>query len=127
MTNERRQVTRYMTILDIDIILDGGSILAATTTNISTHGLEFKCDGFIANEIEPRGIQNHPLDHIKIKVVSTLPMDDEQKLYAICKIISARRLSQEEYMLGLEFIDFENNSDKVLQRYVGQLASEALA
>jgi len=76
----------------------------------------------IANEIEPRGIHNHPLDHLTLKVVSTLPVEDEQKLYAICQIVSARRMSQDEYLIGLEFSGFEKNSEKVLQRYIKKLA-----
>ena len=120
--NERRQSARYLANLDIDIILEDGAILPVQTLNLSQHGLQFRCDGFIANEIEPRGVQNHPLDHLQIKVVATLPVSEKQKLYAICRIISARRLSQEEYLLGLEFVDFEKNSGKVLQRYIEKLS-----
>ena len=37
--------------------------------NISSTGLQFRCDGWVADEIEPRGIHNHPLDQITVKVV----------------------------------------------------------
>jgi c-di-GMP-binding flagellar brake protein YcgR len=33
-------------------------------------------------------------------------------------VIIARRLSQEEYLLGLEFVDFEKSSEKALKRYI---------
>jgi hypothetical protein len=33
-------------------------------------------------------------------------------------VIAARRLSQHEYLLGLEFLDFENNSGNILKRYI---------
>lgn len=122
MLNERRQVPRYSVKLDIDIILDDGRILPTETLNICEHGIRFLCDSDIANEIEPRGIHNHPLDHLTLKVVSTLPVEDEKKLYAICQVVSARRMSQDEYLIGLEFSDFEKNSEKVLQRYIEKLA-----
>lgn len=124
--NERRKAPRYLSKLDIDIVLQDGTILGVQTLNISLNGLQFTCEGYIANEIEPRGIQNHPLDHLQVNVIATLPVDDEQKLYAICQVVTARRLSQEEYQLGLEFIDFEKNSDKVLQRYIDKLSAEEL-
>ena len=87
-------------------------------TGISARGLEFRCDSWLADEIEPRGIQNHPLDRIQIKVVADLPISDENRFYARCRVIAARRLSQEEYVLGLEFIDFEKSSEKVLARFL---------
>jgi c-di-GMP-binding flagellar brake protein YcgR len=42
------------------------------------------------------------------------------KLYARCRVVVARRLSQDEYMLGIEFIDFENGSDRLLERFIRQ-------
>lgn len=121
MLNERRQAPRYPVKLNIDIVLQDGTILPTETLNICQHGIQFVCDSDIANEIEPRGIHNHPLDHLQLKAIATLPVEDEQKLYAICKVVSARRLSQDEYLIGLEFSGFEKNSEKVLQRYIEKL------
>ncbi|MFC1588754.1 PilZ domain-containing protein [Pseudomonadota bacterium] len=123
MHNERRQTARFPVELDIDIVLEDGSILPVKTLNISHNGMQFRCDGYTANEIEPRGIHNHSLDHLKMKAIAQLPVDGKKKLYASCHIISARRLSQEEYLLGLEFYDFEKNSDKALQDYIDILSS----
>ncbi|MDH5612410.1 MAG: PilZ domain-containing protein [Gammaproteobacteria bacterium] len=115
---ERRLEHRYPIQLPIDLVLEDGTILSVEACNISTLGLQFKCDSLIANEIEPRGIQKRPLDQIKLKVVAKLPVSGDKKLYSRCKIVVARRLSQDQYILGLEFIDFEANSDKVLDRYI---------
>ena len=126
MLNERRKAPRYMSTLDIDIVMEDGTILPVQTHDISLHGLQFKCDGLIADEIEPRGIQNHSLDQLKLKVVAKFPTNETQKFYASCRVITARRLSQEEYLLGLEFFDFEKNSEKVLQSYINKLALKEL-
>ena len=126
MLNERRKVPRYMTKLDIDIVLEDGTILPVQTYDISLNGLQFKCDSLIANDIEPRGLQSHSLDRLKVKVIARFPTDEKDKFYASCKVIAARRLSQDEYLLSLEFIDFEKNSAKVLQKYVEKLALEEL-
>ena len=115
-----------MTNLDIDLVLEDGTILPIRAQDISLKGLQFKCDSFIANEIEPRGLQSHSLDRIKLKIVTRFPTDEKQKFYASCKVIAARRLSQEEYLLGLEFFDFEKNSDKILQNYIQKLALDEL-
>ncbi len=122
MIPERRQVKRYSIELDVDLILENGTILPVKTLNLCQHGLQFRCDGLTVNEIEPRGIQSHPLDHLKMKVVARLPVDDKnKKFYASCKVITARRLSQEEYLLSLEFFDYEKNSEKIMRDYINKL------
>lgn len=115
---ERRLEHRYPVQLPIDLVLGDGTILSVEACNISTHGLQFKCDSFIANEIEPRGIQKCPLDQIQLKVVASLPVEDDKKIYSRCKMVVARRLSQDQYILGLEFLDFEAGTDKVLNRFI---------
>ena len=122
--NERRQGYRYPVQFQVDLVLANGTILPVETSNISDNGLQFRCDSWLADEIEPRGIQVHPLDPIQIKVVAKLPVSGKKKLYARCRIAVARRLSQDEYELGLEFIDFEQGSEKELNRYIEKLQSE---
>lgn len=124
-TKERRQAFRYDSLLDIDIILENGTVLPAVTCNFSQQGLQFKCDSWLVDEIEPRGLHLHLQDQIHIKVVTTLPVNGGGKLYSRCKIVTARRLSQDEYMLGLEFTGFEKDSEKVLQSYLKLLSMES--
>lgn len=118
--NERRQSFRYPVKLQVDLVLDDDAILPVEACDISNVGIQFRCDSWLADEIEPRGIQNYPLDRIQIKVVSDLPISGENRLYAKCKVVVARRLSQEEYLLGLEFTTFEKSSEKVLERYINE-------
>ena len=118
--DDRRKNLRYPIKLQVDLVLADGSILPIEANNISAKGLQFRCDSWLADEIEPRGIQNHPLDRIHLKAVTTLPVSGENKLYARCKVIVARRLSQEEYILGLEFVDFEKSSEKVLEQFINE-------
>lgn len=117
-SNDRRQNQRYLVRLQVDLVLGDGTILPVEACNISNNGLQFRCDSWLADEIEPRGIQNYPLDRIQIKVVADLPISGENRLYSRCRVIVARRLSQEEYLLGLEFVDFEKSSEKALKRFI---------
>ena len=112
-TPERRQSSRYEVQLSVDLVLENGNILTVTSQNISSSGLQIICDCWVTDEIEPRGIQSHAISHRRFKAVTELSVGDElKKLYANCRIMSVRRLSQEEYMLNLSFIDFENNTEK---------------
>lgn len=119
---ERRSVHRYKVKLPVELILEDGTVIPVESIDISNRGLQFSCDSWIADEIEPRGIQNHPLDQIRLKAVADFPGLDKynSKLYARCRIVTARRLSQDAYILGLEFVDFENGSERLLERYIRQ-------
>jgi c-di-GMP-binding flagellar brake protein YcgR len=119
---ERRRTQRYIVNLPVDIVLQDGSVLPVITSNMSRTGLQFRCDSWVADEIEPRGIQNHPLDAIRVKAITDFPDMGKYKsrLYARCRIVVARRLSQEEYLIGLEFVDFENGSERLLERFINR-------
>lgn len=118
---ERRQSSRYAVQLSVDLVLENGNILTVSSQNISSSGLQIVCDCWATDEIEPRGIQSHAISHRCLKAVVELSVGDEiKKLYANCRIMSARRLSQEEYMLNLAFINFENNTEKTLDEFIDQ-------
>ena len=118
---DRRQSPRYEIKLSVDMVLVDGSILTVNTRNISSCGLQIICDSWVTDEIEPRGIQSHAISHLRLKIVTDLPVaDDNKKLYAHCRIMSVQRMSQNEYMLNLAFIDFENGSEKVLDEFLDQ-------
>jgi len=119
--SERRQSPRYEIALATDLALPGGNILSVITRNISSCGVQIICDAWISEQIEPRGIQSHALGQLRIKAITQLPIgDDTQKLYANCRILSVQRMSQDEYMLNLSFIDFENGSEKILDIFLDQ-------
>jgi len=119
--SDRRQTPRYVIKLSVDIVLETGSILKVTTRNISSCGLQIICGSWVTDEIEPRGIQSHAVSHRRIKAVTELPVGNEtKKLYANCRIMSVQRMSQEEYMLSLAFIDFENSSEQILDKFLDQ-------
>ncbi len=119
---ERRSAHRYKVKLPVELILEDGTVLPVESIDISNRGLQFSCDSWIADEIEPRGIQNHPLDQIRLKAVTDFPGMDQynSRLYARCRVVTARRLSQDEYLLGIEFTDFENGSERLLDKFIRQ-------
>jgi len=118
---ERRQSPRYEIELSVDLVLENGSILTVSTRNISSCGLQIICDAWVTDEIEPRGIQSHAISHLRLKAITELPIGDEtEKLYSNCRLMSVQRMSQDEYMLNLAFIDFENGSEQALDKFLDQ-------
>ena len=122
ITYERRCTLRYRIKLPVELILEDGTLLPVESVDISNRGLQFSCDSWVADEIEPRGIQNHPLENIRLKAVIDFPDMDKynSKLYARCRIVAARRVSQDDYLIGLEFVNFENGSERLLEKFIKQ-------
>ena len=119
--SDRRQTPRYQIELPVEMLLENGSVLTVTTRNISSCGLQVICDSWVTDEIEPRGIQSHAVSHIRLKTVTELPIGDEtKKLYTNCRMMSVQRMSQDQYMLNLAFIDFENGSEQALDKFLDQ-------
>lgn len=122
---ERRQSPRFDLDIEVDLVLDNGTLLTVTSRNISSSGMQIICDNWVTDEIEPRGIQNHAINHLRFKLIVDLPIrhegrDETKKLYSICRIMSVQRLSQDEYMLNLAFLTFESGSEKVLDEFIDQ-------
>ena len=118
---ERRQSPRYEIDLPADLVLDNGDSLTVNTRNVSSSGLQIICDAWVTDAIEPRGIQSYATSHLRFKVIVELPIaDNVEKLYVNCRIVSVQRLSQDEYMLNVTFVNFENNTESTLNRFIGQ-------
>jgi len=118
-TGERRHSPRHKIKLAVDLVLENGTILPATSRFISGTGIQVFCDSWVTDEIEPRGIQVHSVSHIKLKTVAELPVNHtHNKLYAHCKIVSVQRLSQNEFALNLAFTGFENGTEQVLDSFL---------
>ena len=112
---ERRSSHRTRVELPLDLVLENGSIVPATASNLSASGLQFHCDGWTAHEIDPRGVHKHALDAPPLKVVTRL---HQHNIYIRCRIISARRLSQDNYLIGLEFLSFEGDGQRHLETFL---------
>ena len=119
--SDRRQTPRYEMDLPVEMVLENGDIVTVTTRNISSCGLQIICDNWVTEKIDLRGIQSHTVGHIYMKTVTKLPIAGETiKLYANCRMMSFQRMSQNEYMLNLAFIDFENGSEQILDKFLDQ-------
>ncbi len=118
--NEQRLSFRHEVDIPVDLLLlSSSTTLKVNACNLSLNGILINCDEWASKQIESRGIHNHPFDHIQISVIAELNKHD--KLYANCRIVIARRVSQDNYLIGLEFIDFQKGSHASLQTYINSL------
>lgn len=113
-----RSSIRYPIQFSIDLVLDSSTTVAVETINISRCGLQFCCDSWVANKIEPRGIHNHSLDHIQLEIFADLTMEQVNKLHTQADVVYAQRISHEEYIIGIEFTDLEGSNKKILEQLI---------
>lgn len=119
LTNRRSSVRHPIQLsIELELELKNGTTLPVKTINISRSGLQFRCDSWTANKIEPRGIQHHSLDHIDLKIRAKLPLMNENNLHAHGSIEYAQRLSQEEFIIGVKFTDLEESNEKILEQFI---------
>jgi len=117
--NEQRLSFRHPVDIPVDLLLSNGTTLKVSACNLSMKGILVSLDEWGSKQIESRGIHNHPFDHIRINIVAEL--DKKNKLYASSRIIIARRMSQDNYLIGLEFIDYQKNSEASFQNYINAI------
>jgi hypothetical protein len=101
--------TRYPINTRIELEMGDGANLFVNTSNISASGLQFNCNNWVAKKIEPKGIHLHSLDHITLKMRS-----EKYDLQADAQVIFARRVSQDEFNIGVRFTHLDETSQENL-------------
>lgn len=119
---EHCRYIRYPVNTSIELELEDGTQLLVSTTNISNSGLQFSCDSWVARKIEPHGIHLHSLDHINLKLRS-----EEHKSFVHAQIMHAQRLSQNKFLIGVNFTDFNKSSEDILNALIGQKENRSIS
>ena len=119
---ERRVAPRYEDRIQVDLVLPDDIVLPVEICGISSNGLQLTCDGWLADEIEPQGIQKLATGRKELKISANLPFDRTSKNIIIHSIVIAvRRLSQDKFLIGLEYSEIEDGGDEILDEYLEQL------
>lgn len=122
---ERRVATRYKDNIQVDLIMPDDSALPVEISSISIRGIQLVVDGWLADEIEPLGIQKLAMSRKKLKISADLPFDATTKNIIIHSyVISVRRLSQEKFLIGLEYEKIAGNGANTLDAYIDQLRQD---
>lgn len=119
---ERRVAPRYEDRIQVDLILSDDAALPVEICGISIKGIQFTCESWLADEIEPQGIQKLALSRKKLTIKARLPFDENSKNIVIHSFVSAvRRISEDKFLIGLEYESIEGNGLDVLEEYIAQL------
>ncbi|HKK14693.1 MAG TPA: PilZ domain-containing protein [Gammaproteobacteria bacterium] len=120
MRTDGRRYPRYTVRLPVEIRTGGDEQFSATLENISLGGLELSCDRWTAERILPPGHQAFPGQPIGAEVRFAVPLAGgaERTVEIFGEIVVSRRLAQNEYRIGMQFVSFSGEASAVLDRYI---------
>ena len=121
---ERRSYPRFSVEHSVELVDAAGGVFPTLTLDISLTGVQLLCDGPTAKRISPGG-EIPPGRPIKVQV--RMRLQDKRSAEPIrvqvdCNVISLRQVEEDEYRVGLKFIDFHGRSYDQLETYIDQRA-----
>ena len=100
-----------------------GQTITAMVTDISRTGLGISCNRETAFCLLPED-QRTPgqVIDVELDIQLLLPFATEpaRPIEAHCRLVHTRRLAQDDYQIGMQFIDLSNEIDSDLVRFVAE-------
>lgn len=100
---ERRSFYRKSVDLPAELILSSGTRLEVRVRDVSGGGVQIQCDAFDSEAIAPGGNcldqSGRPIELLLLFAPS------EKELNLSCRVIFVRRVSHDEYRIGLRYAD----------------------
>ncbi|MEJ2644797.1 MAG: PilZ domain-containing protein [Gammaproteobacteria bacterium] len=119
MKSDGRRYPRYETDLPLEIRTASDGTFTGRVRNLSLGGIEFSCDRWTADELLPPGHQAFPGQPIEVQVQFPLsPQGAEARIEAHGEIVVSRRLSQNEYRVGMQFVTLEGDAQQALEQHL---------
>lgn len=104
---EKRHYPRINISGSILVKLKSGEVVAVDLDNISSSGLQLICDREAETLITPNG----QWDPEELMVLIDFPdLTGEASFEAKCVVVTSRRVSIDQFSIGLRFIDFVGDS-----------------
>ena len=115
----KRSRVRYST--RIEARLEAGGLLnKAVITNLSDTGLQLECNRKVLDELMPNIQRPDPRRPIELRVHFRLDTEPARDLQLDCRMLYVRRLAQDRFLTGGEFIDVSEKLGGELLDYLRQ-------
>lgn len=118
MRKYERKHPRLACQLSVQLETETGTKLKARSENISIGGIGIVCDQITAKILMPMGYRLLP--DMPLIVQMGICLDTSEKAHVRCRVVNAQRLSQDAFMLNVQFLSFEKSSQEALERFVGE-------
>ena len=120
MNEYQRDYPRVKKSLPAELTTQDGKKLHAATFNVSRAGIQLICDGVTAEEIFGATRQGSPSLQPKVKISLRLlhPETGPARIEAECRAVFSRRVSEQEFRVGLHIDAISDQSRTVLEDFV---------
>lgn len=120
MSDYKRDHPRIKKNLPAELIAPGDKKLHAATLDVSRTGIQLICDGITAEEIFGASRQAGPSRHPRVKVLLRIlhPKIGPARVEADCLAVFSRRVSEQEFRIGLQIDAISDESRTILDGFV---------
>jgi hypothetical protein len=116
----KRDYPRVPAHLPVEVSIPGGEVIHAITVNLSPAGIQIACDRVTVNSVLPVSQRRLPKRTREVAVRLRFPefsgMPDT--IDARCTAVFSRRVAENEYRIGLQFLGFEGEDYQKLEHYL---------
>lgn len=122
MSNERRKYPRVSLGGDVSILLSG-IVRNGSLMNLSPSGIQIECRHKLIDQL----LQAKSLEGLypEFELEFTLPANGKktQAIKSTCNVSYCRRLRQDSYHLGLNFVTLTEQDEKIVSDYISNTAA----
>lgn len=116
---EKKYYGRVSKQLSAIVANEDGFHLKVVTVDTAIDGVSILCNIYQRDVITPGGSFIRDGRPVKLSITLDLPDDDHASpIMARCHIAYSRRISKDQCMIGMRYVDFENNSQDRLLRFI---------
>ncbi|MCK5092457.1 MAG: PilZ domain-containing protein [Gammaproteobacteria bacterium] len=110
LRKEKRQYPRIRARLPLKIISPDGKVLPATSLDMSLEGIQIECNHLTQQQLILDHEKEKPGQPVELNVQLKIPATkhSKNKVEIRCRLVVSRRLAQDTYHLGLNYLDFED-------------------
>jgi c-di-GMP-binding flagellar brake protein YcgR len=116
---EQRKHPRFIVDYPISFLLSNDEIVAATVHDISSGGIQIRCDRITAHKVQHEYESKKEKTSTKFGVNIILPLEYRQeKVEAVCNLVYILRREEDVYAIGMEFIEMAENNRTTLEKFI---------
>ena len=122
MSNYKRSHPRTKEGLPAEVIAPGNKTLFVATHDVSRRGVQLACDAITVQEIfgDPHLSRPTKVPGVILKLRLGHSAGEPQQIEAECRAVYLRRVSEQEYRIGLQIDSLSQSSRAALSSFVDE-------
>jgi hypothetical protein len=104
----------------VEVAMPDGEVIHAITVNLSPAGIQIACDRVTVNSVLPLSQRRVPKRTREVEVRLRFPESSGMPdvIDARCAAIFSRRVAENEYRIGLQFLGFQGDDYQKLEHFL---------